>query len=58
MWRILRFLFIGKWELPNKHEHLWEIYDQGSVSVHGRQIGRAYILRCKVCGDMKHYEAL
>jgi hypothetical protein len=41
------------WNEPKKHEHEWETIDQTLVRQEQGVIGYRYILRCKVCGDIK-----
>ena len=53
MKRLLAFLISGYWNEPKKHEHEWETIDQTQIRKWEVIIGYRYILRCKVCGDIK-----
>lgn len=48
MYRLLRFLVIGTWQLPEKHVHNWDVLRQGQTSY-----GPVTVLRCNGCGDCK-----
>jgi len=50
MYRLLRLLFIGTWELPKKPEpcsHTYEIYETGDTDYN-----RYITSRCTKCGDI------
>jgi hypothetical protein len=55
MKRLFAFLISGYWNEPKRHEHEWETIEVHTVYTDGNElpIGRKYILRCKVCGDIK-----
>lgn len=60
MYRILRLLFIGTWELPKKHEpcvHGWEIIQSTTVDSPSF-VGVGHIvktLQCNKCGELKDH---
>ena len=56
MLRILRFLVLGTWKLPECHQHEWQIYREVTiVNEHKDRIGTKYVLQCHKCGDMKAF---
>lgn len=49
MWRIIIFLFTGKW-----HICTWEIIKEGPiVNTHDQKVGYYYNSKCTVCGNLK-----
>ena len=53
MYRLLRLLFIGTWELPKKCDHTYEVYGTGSTNYN------QYITsRCTKCGDMHTHKII
>lgn len=51
MYRLLRFIIFGTWQLPpekQKHIHRWQILRQGQ-----NNYGPVITLRCQGCGDCK-----
>lgn len=56
MWRILKFLFIGKWKI---HEHKYEIHAEKLIinpDDNTKNNGSIYIMKCSECGHMKKHE--
>ena len=49
MWRIIRFIFTGSWEV---HEHEWEIIETSEILNKHGIVGKSYILQCTECGDI------
>lgn len=35
--------------------HKWEVYEYSDLNSRGRLIGRAYILKCSNCGELKNH---
>lgn len=62
MYRLLRLIFIGTWELPKKCEHNFEVHSSTNVDNRGpRGDGSYYVqhtLQCKKCGTMKIFKAI
>lgn len=52
MWRIIKFIFIGKWD---NHSHQWEEIEQINIFGNDKTMPKAFliILKCKHCGDIK-----
>jgi len=47
MYRLLRLIFIGTWELPKRCEHTYEVY-----SVDYNDYNKYITSRCSKCGKM------
>lgn len=58
MWRLLKFLMTGVWEV---HKHEWEIIESRNIKVYSHSwTGASYssnlvrhTLQCKSCGNIK-----
>lgn len=63
MWRIIRLLFTGHWNVPKaqpKHEHKFEQVEtlmNKKTTYSGQTFtSKVYVSRCTDCGLMYHYE--
>jgi len=58
MFRLIKFLFTGEWEI---HHHEWEIHDTKQIistdyiTNKDRITGVCYIQKCKTCGELKEF---
>ena len=59
MWRIIRFIFTGKWKICN---HKWKTIDERASTVpyqrrEGFRVASVhFIQQCEHCGELKDYE--
>jgi len=53
MYRLIRWFFIGTWELPKRCEHTYEVYHVGNTN-----INRYITSRCSKCGKMTTHSVL
>ncbi len=55
MYRLLRLIFLGTWELPKKCEHTYErILSHDVGNKNGHKI--IYIYECSKCKNIKKFE--
>ena len=52
MYRLLRLIFLGVWDMPKKCEDRWKVREKYSFNIRFAK-GVVYINECECCGELK-----